>query len=51
MTNIPPSEADSVSFEPSRDREALTGVIADAQIADLGTAAAHPGRASSPDAR
>ncbi len=34
MANImAPSEADSVSFDPHRDKQALAGVIADAEIA------------------
>ena len=37
MSNIlPPSEADSVSFDPHRDRQALADIQADAQIAGIG---------------
>ncbi len=32
---IAPYEADSVSFDPPRDREALDGVLDDARIAEL----------------
>ncbi len=39
MPNILPMiEADTVAFEPPRDRESLAGVIAVAQIAGLGDA-------------
>ena len=33
---LPMIEADSVSFDPPRDKQALAGVIADAEIAGLG---------------